>query len=226
MTSMTTGLLDLLLGVSCLACERPGVAWCDHCRDVAWQPLVTPGSSAACATAARYQRDVRTAVIAHKERGQLGLVRPLGAMLARAVALLPLTSPILLMACPSTRSAVRGRGQDHSRRLATSACRALLSEGIAAHVGRPIRVVRAVGDQVGLAASDRQRNLIGAFAAPSPPPLGHRLSVVAVDDVTTSGATFTEVNRALSAAGWSVAGFAAVARAGHAEGVARRPLLG
>jgi len=169
-------------------------------------------------SAAPYGQVVQRAVIAHKERGQLGLARPLGALLARSVRLLGVTGSVVLVPCPSSRVAVRARGQDHAKRLATSAARKLRAQSVPARVRTPMIVRRDPADQVGLSLTERRANLADSLVArPIPAPVG---PVVVVDDVTTSGATLAETSRALVIAGWPVVGAAVVARAGTPVGVA------
>jgi predicted amidophosphoribosyltransferase len=67
-------------------------------------------------------------------------------------------------------------------------------------------------DQVGLSPGDRFVNAGGAFVARRG--LDGAPEVIVVDDVTTSGATLVEADRALRVAGWRVRGCAVVARAG------------
>lgn len=63
-------------------------------------------------------------------------------------------------------------------------------------------------DQVGLGRSQRRRNLAGGIQAPTS--LRER-RVVLVDDIVTSGATMTELARAVTEAGGRVVGFIALA---------------
>jgi predicted amidophosphoribosyltransferase len=59
-----------------------------------------------------------------------------------------------------------------------------------------------------LSASERYRNLVGAMRA-SPPPA--TATALIVDDIVTTGASLAEAARALSTAGWPVAGAAVIA---------------
>lgn len=72
---------------------------------------------------------------------------------------------------------------------------------------RALRLRRRVRDSAGLGVEDRSSNLSGAMIA-HPVRVG---TAVVVDDIVTSGATGSEAARALRAAGWTVAGVAAVA---------------
>jgi predicted amidophosphoribosyltransferase len=211
-------LLDLVLPQSCAGCGRAGSRWCRSCAgalaEAARAPLgraapdpVPPGFPDAAAAAA-YDGPVRGALLAHKERGRLGLVRPLAAALAAAVRVLDPPAGVLLVPVPSDPRTVRARGHDHARRLARSTARRLRRCGIPARAAPVLVPARTVADQAGLDARARADNLAGALRC------RHRLDgrvVVVVDDVVTSGATLAEATRALTAAGARVLGAATVA---------------
>lgn len=201
-------LLDLVLPRRCAGCAAAGAALCPGCRAVLAAPPLGvvfdgPRRLPPLAAVAPYGGVVRGVLLAHKESGRLGLVRPLGAALAAAVACLDPPCGTLLVPVPSAPAAVRARGHDHARRLARATAR---------HLGlrsRPLLVqVRAVADSAGLSAAERAANVRGALAAARP--LGG-LRVLVVDDVVTTGSTLREAVRALRAAGAEVHGVAAVA---------------
>ena len=199
--SALRSLLDLCTGSACLGCGVPGVVWCDRCLSgVVEVHGRTAPSGLAVLAGARYEGQVRQAVVAHKERGQLSLVRPLARLL---VAAMGRPSGALLVPVPSRRAAVRARGQDHARRLAGRA--AALCQG---SVTPALSWARSALDQAGLGVNGRSRNVDRAMRARRSPPGG---VVWLVDDVMTSGATIDEAARALIAAGWRVAGVAVVA---------------
>jgi predicted amidophosphoribosyltransferase len=217
-------LLDLVLPQPCAGCGGPG-AWCPACADVlaraAYCPLgpsrpePVPIGFPRAAAAAAYDGPVRAALLAHKERGRLGLVHPLGRALAAAVLCLDSATEIMLVPIPSARGAVRARGHDHAMRLAQAAAGALTRAGRPARARRLLAPTRAMNDQSGLDAVARAVNLSGAFRLAQPPPGG---PVVLVDDVRTTGASLAEAARALTAAGVRVHGAATVAAT-----VRRRP---
>ena len=211
-------LLDLVLPQACPGCGAEGVRWCRECaaelRRVAAIPLgrtapdpVPPGFPTAAA-AASYDGVVRAALVAHKERGRLGLAGPLGEALATAVVLLDPPAGVLLVPVPSATAVVRERGHDHARRLARAAAGALRRGGVPARAAPLLRPARVVADQAGLDATGRAVNLRGAFVARRDL-LG--VQVVVVDDVVTSGATLAEATRSLTRAGAVVIGAATVA---------------
>ena len=148
-----------------------------------------------------YQGPLQRLLLAHKERGQLGLTRPLGAGLASAVRSLHVGETVLCPV-PSSAKAVRDRGHDHAMRLARAAADDLGTSAL-----RLLVPARAVADQSGLTRRQRASNLGGELRGVGVP----ARPVVVVDDVMTTGATLVEAARALAAQGHPVAGAAVVA---------------
>lgn len=202
-------LLDLVLPRSCAGCGVPGRALCAGCeaclrRPHRHRPDPCPPGLPPLVAAASYDGVARAVLLAHKERGRLGLVRPLGSALAAAVGQLGVPPGIVLVPVPSAPAVVRARGHDHARRLAATAARSLPRAR-----ARPLLVAtRAVADQSGLDSAGRAANLSGALRARRPLT---GLAVVVVDDVVTTGATLVEAARALRAGGADVVGCAVVA---------------
>jgi predicted amidophosphoribosyltransferase len=215
---LPAALLDLVLPQACAGCGLAGCRLCASCVAVLaamaegplgrTAPSPVPAGFPPAAAAATYDGVVRAALVAHKERGRLGLVHPLGRALAAAVAELDPPPGVVLVPVPSARAAVRARGHDHARRLAGATARELTSAGRPARALPLLRPARALADQAGLGSAGRAANLDGAFAAV------RRLSglvVVVVDDLVTTGATLVEAARALAGAGAHVHGAATVA---------------
>ena len=111
----------LVLPVACAGCGRPRTPLCEDVRPGAVRGLALPGAAVAepvglpaVHAAAPYEDAVRAVLLAHKERGALGLAAPLGRALAGAVraAAPPGTGvgPLLLVPVPSARRAVGGAG--------------------------------------------------------------------------------------------------------------------
>ncbi|WP_037867147.1 ComF family protein [Streptomyces sp. NRRL S-1868] len=177
----------LVLPVACAGCGRAGGVrdrLCGACgallgSAVPWRVTPPTGRSVLprVYAALTYTGEVRAALLAHKERGALGLAGPLGAALARAVvAALPqagsgrahdeecgLRPRITLVPVPSARTAVVARGHDPVRRMALAASRRLRRQGMPARVAPLLRQRRPVADQAGLTAAQRRANLDGAL---------------------------------------------------------------
>jgi len=237
---------DLVLGSVCAVCGRPGRVLCPRCRAAlprhgapAW-PTPAPAGLAPPFAAGEYGGPLRALVNAHKERRAFALARPLGHVLAAAVADLvhavgweagePGTVRVVLVPVPSRPAVVRSRGHDPLLRLTRHAAARLRQDGRPAAVHRLLRPARAVRDQAGLDAGDRATNLAGSLRAtrPAGPDGRGRPGLVVVDDVLTTGATAREAQRALEADGHRVLGIATVAatrrRTGPDQGPSSLPL--
>jgi predicted amidophosphoribosyltransferase len=151
-------------------------------------------------------------VIAYKERDAVGLSRALAAPLATAIA--AAASPhdgVALVPIPSSRRAIRERGDDVLLRLVRRAAYRLRTDGIRVTVVGALHHTRSVADSAGLDSARRAANLSGAFGV-RPGAFGRvRLPVVIVDDVMTTGATIAEAARALQTAGVRVEAAAVIA---------------
>ena len=214
--------VDLLLGGRCAGCAEPGRPLCVACRAdlpveprVAWPSpvpvgLVTPW---ACAT---YDGVARDLVLGLKERRLLGLVGPLGDLLAASARAAVLPGPVVLVPVPSRAASVRARGHDPTYAMTARAARLLAASGHDVIVQRLLHLRPGVVDQAGLDASRRADNLAGSMTCPSPrlrrlAARRSRVRAVVCDDVLTTGSTAREAQRALEAVGLEVSGIAVVA---------------
>jgi predicted amidophosphoribosyltransferase len=224
---LTTAFHDLVLGGQCVGCARPGRVLCTTCRNAleptarpAWPSPVPAGLHAPWA-AAPYDGTVRAMVLGHKEHGQLALARPLGELLAAAVAslltdLAPDPAPVVLVPVPSRPSSTRARGHDPTAALTRCAAAVLRADGLDVRRVSLLRTRRGLADQAGLDAAGRVANLAGALRVHAPgiarlARTGRRVHLVVTDDVITTGATAAEAQRALAAVGVPPLGLAAVA---------------
>ncbi|NEB68026.1 ComF family protein, partial [Streptomyces fulvissimus] len=104
----------LVLPVACAGCGRPRTELCSACgaalsgappRRV--RPSPRPAGLPAVHAAAPYENAVRAVLLAHKERGALGLAGPLGRALAASVRAgtgqVGTVGPLLLVPVPSAR---------------------------------------------------------------------------------------------------------------------------
>ncbi len=214
---------DLVLGSTCVGCERGGRLLCRGC--LAGLPVgavlarpnpCPPGLAAPWATGA-YDGLLRDLVIGHKERGLLALAAPLGLLLAQAVvAGLQRPGPVILVPVPSRRSSVRARGHDPTYTMTSAAARHLRAVGYDASAHRLLAIRGPIQDQAGLTAQQRADNLAGSLWCPSAALLALRRRrtggrVVVCDDVLTTGATAREAQRALEAVGVGPEAIAVVA---------------
>jgi predicted amidophosphoribosyltransferase len=218
---------DLLLGSTCVGCGRPGRLLCRPCLNAleptpfpAWPQPVPPGLDHPWA-ATTYDGTVRAMVLGHKEHRLLALARPLGDLLASAVAaavadLDPEPAPLLLVPVPSRPATLRQRGHDATGSLVRAAAARLRADGLSSHAVALLRTRSGLADQSGLGAAARAVNLAGALRV-HPPALrrlaraGRPLHLVVCDDVLTTGATAAEAQRALRGVGLPPLAVAAVA---------------
>ncbi|MET0296217.1 MAG: phosphoribosyltransferase family protein [Microbacterium sp.] len=201
--------LALVLPIVCAGCDAPDVALCEVCesslvpevghRDVAglrvFSGLVYEGPAA-------------RAIRAVKEEGRTGLARALAPALRAAVRSASGERGIRIVPVPTSRASYRRRGFRVAELVAR---RALLP------VDRSLALVRQPGDQRGLDAEERRRNVAGSMRARRPA----SAPVLLLDDVVTTGATLAEAARALSAEGARVLGAVTIAATPR-----RSPLLG
>lgn len=216
--------MGLVLPVACGGCGRPRALLCEECaEDLAKaprrvRPTPEPAGLPVVHAAAPYENAVRAVLLAHKERGVLSLAGALGRALAAAVRAGPGQAdgvgPLLLVPVPSAKRATAARGHDPARRIAVAATAELRRAGTGARVLPVLRQRRAVADQSGLGARERQANLAGALVVAEG---GRRLlgggRVVLVDDLLTTGSSLAEAARAVRAAGPAADGAAAGLRA-------------
>ncbi|MHC5264294.1 ComF family protein [Streptomyces sp. UC4497] len=219
-------LSDLVLPAECAGCGRSRTTLCARCSAALRgavpsrvRPRPAPPGMPVVFGAVPYRNAVRAVLLAHKERGALGLARPLGVALAGAVraglvdsgagggggarrAPGGLLGPVTLVPVPSAPRAVRARGHDPTRRIAYAAAAELRRAGVAARVLAVLRQRRAVADQSGLDARQRLVNVTGALEVVGG---GSALltgigRIVLVDDLITTGASLAEAARAIAAA--------------------------
>ncbi len=218
---------------TCLLCGADGegdLDLCEACRaDLPWLAgacrrcaLPLPVAPTAALTCGRCQRrpppfDAALAALHYStpvpalmrryKRGDLQagelLSRLLAAQVARTADRRTLPLPQALVPVPLHPARRRARGFDQAERIAAVLAREL---GLTGLEGALVRL-RATAPQRGMDAADRRRNLRHAFSAPGRLP-GH---IALIDDVHTTGATFTAAAVAARAAGatrievWSLA---------------------
>lgn len=226
---------DLLLGSRCPGCQRAGRGLCPACRaviesgEVRPVPRTGPEAGPQTWTAGEYDEVMQGVLLGLKERQMLGLLEPLGRRLTLATAALLLAVepdvPVILVPVPSLPSVERSRGLDVTGALARRVVRGLARQGLSVHTSAALRHRRRVADQAGLNRRERAENLAGSLQAQvlggralgfgSTGRSGRRSRVlpaaVVLDDVTTTGATVAEAQRALLAAGVEVLGAAVIA---------------
>ncbi|WP_303249176.1 ComF family protein [uncultured Slackia sp.] len=172
---------------ACPACGAPwGRIQCDTCNAVAVEhkPLAAP-----CATCLEYDDAAAAVVKTYKDKGEQRLGPLMASMMARIVQPSWVAWAQAVTYVPATPDAVRRRGFDHAR---------FLADAFAHEVGLPcIGLVEQAGadDQRALGRRQRAANIAGRFRAPRAAGFDR---VIAVDDVTTTGATLAGIQDALA----------------------------
>lgn len=194
-------LASVCLGSQCLGCGRAGLPWCQDCmRELTEAPDPVPvGGDPDTVSCCAYTGCIPEAIVGFKDRNVRSLGPVLGDIAALGVQYLDVDG--LLVPAPSAPPAVRRRGFDHTAQLADHAGQRL---------GLPMRRMlrsRRRKDQAGLSQTARRRNLEGSMWVP----FRGEEAVIIIDDVRTTGATLTECERALRAAGFDVVGKVVVA---------------
>lgn len=192
----------LLLPRSCVGCGAAQTWWCGICAQGAVpDPVVRalPGTNLVVAAAVPYENPARRAILAHKDRQVTALRGVLLAWLVEALRIHPATGPgAVLVPVPPSRRSRLSRGRDPLAEVVGAAVKA----GFALAVDDPLRWSRQPLPQKGLDRQSRAENVAGALAARRAP----AGPVLLADDVTTTGATLAEAERALRRAGAGVVG--------------------
>jgi predicted amidophosphoribosyltransferase len=228
LSALLGDLADLVLPAACAGCgaERVPLRYgvCAGCvgalealTPFRSAPVPPPTGFPPCVAAAPYGGVVRGVLLAYKEKGRHRLAKPLGTLLATAVAgLAPKGVPVTLIPVPSTAAAARERHGDHLARLARHAARRLRSAGWEARIRQPLRALpRADSTSLGVSgrANAAESSLRIRPARIGVPRRGTPIegTLVVVDDIVTTGATLAAATSRLEEANMLVTGAAVLA---------------
>lgn len=203
MKKLWDALLDLLFPRRCVFCgaRQDADLPCPDCqRELPW---LTEGEAerrvefvALCASALRYQGDVRRSVLRLKFGRRRGYARTLGPITAQCARDHLAGRFDLVSWVPLSPKSLRSRGFDQARELACYVAAAFGMEPVALlrkknHVGRQ----SAIRDEAA-----RRANVLGAYSLLESAEVAGR-RILLVDDVLTTGATLSECARVLRTAG-------------------------
>jgi predicted amidophosphoribosyltransferase len=217
--AMADALLDLALPGTCAACAAPGGPLCTGCdRDLRAglldrarrsMPDPVPIHLPPVTSRGPYAGVLRLLVSAYKDDGRRDLRSLLAALLAESIAVSAGGRSVVLVPVPSSRAAVRRRGDNPVGDLVAAAAAQVPGWPLVIPV---LRVQRRLADQSTLGHRERAANLAGAYALRSgaAAELPGR-AVVLVDDVVTTGVTLAEAARVVRARGGLVVGAATLA---------------
>lgn len=226
--NFVTELSDLVLARECIGCGTPGTLICAKCdatvhnraqimRDLRFDELAED-LRIPLAIAHRYTPPIDAMIYRYKDNAIPELARILANLLSGAIAQIPRVDPAgahettllpILVPIPSRKSSIRVRGFDPM----------ILIANRLAYEGFPIATwlvdQRGAGRSKTLGTADRMRATHDAFRVGRIPDryVHDPIPVIVIDDVTTSGATFTAAVSQLLLAGVHVIGCAAIAGA-------------
>lgn len=187
--------LQIIAPVRCTCCGKNAVLCCEvHL----WEPGVELIEGVPIHTAFPLDDLRLKAMTAYKDRGVTALSGVFGLTARRLLEQLPLPKNLIIVIPPVNRSNYRKRGYHPV---------AMIARKLGLRVIEA-RTTKAVGDQRKLTATQRYKNLAGAFVLP---PLGGK-QVLVFDDVLTTGATVRELIRASREAGAEVIAGCVLAR--------------
>ena len=217
MSGPVSWLLDLLFPPRCVFCgkllatgERDFCARCQ--RELPW--LEGPAAEqtgeffSLCAAPLRYQGVVRDSIRRYKFKGRQGYHKAYGKLVAQCVHDHLAGKYDLITWVPLSEKRKRERGYDQAFLLASAAALELGDVAV-----ETLRKSRHTDAQSGLEGeAERRANVLGAYAAVDPELLAGK-RVLLIDDVVTTGATFSECARVLRTMGAKDVVCAALARA-------------
>ena len=164
-----------------------------------------------------YQSRMREALHAFKYDGLHPVARPLGKMLAQAIAKLALEAPIemLVVPVPLHRSKLAKRGFNQARQLSLHALKFLRKSHPAWKLtlaSTTLMRLRETESQAGLTPRERRINVRGAFSVSTPGAVTAK-HILLIDDILTTGATARAASQVLLSAGAASVWVATLARA-------------
>ena len=177
---------------SCLRCGLPSlVAGKDFCG----QCLTTPPPFHRCYSAFQYRFPVNHIIHRMKYSRQISLIAPLTNALSEVLheRYYQQPWPEAIIPVPLHNKRLRHRGYDQALLLAKALNRKIRDKGIKLD-RKAVKRIRPTEAQQQLKASERRRNIRGAFACHKTTNYRH---VAIVDDVVTTGETVAEVSRVL-----------------------------
>ena len=229
---------DLVWGMRCAGCARPGRLLCRGCRTLlagstpVGRVLRTSAGGIDCTAGASYDDLLHRLIPAWKNDGRTGLIDPLAARLMVALNQATIgAGEVWVVPVPSRPESLVRRGFSPPLMLARTLVRRCGRRRSMLAVGAVV-ATSGVRDQIGLGRLERQRNLDNTLRAGDGLLLRQLLSaqrrgasILLVDDVVTTGATLMETARALSAARVTASGAVVVADtpAGRGPGPLGRP---
>lgn len=206
-------LRELLFPVHCFGCNALGLDICSNCRKY-WNPHLYQRNIQGLTvySSITYSKVAKSILLSAKEESIKLADDLIVSALVNCIKRLPthLLRNAMLLPIPGSKKAIRNRGRDFILEITN-----LVSEQVGIPVINGLRINRRLLDQSRLSASDRARNIRGAFeflpdenSVTAKTEFSNRSEVHSeiflVDDLVTSGATLLEAKRALKVRGITV----------------------
>ena len=195
-------LINLFFPPKCPFCGKvlDAVGICPKCeRSLPWVPeeeVVMTDKDLTCAAPLWYEGAVREALLAYKFHGSESRCEGFGDILAQAAAEHFSGAFDLVTYVPVSKKRRRERGYDQSYLLAREACRCWNTA--------PETLLRKTRDNAAQSSlssrEERQKNVVGAYAAANKDKIKGR-RILLIDDILTTGATLRETAKVLREAG-------------------------
>lgn len=208
-------LLNLLFPAKCPFCreilQRKEDMICPECRkSITWtknNSKLKGNFFTACVSPLYYEESVRDALLRYKFHRMTAYAVPFGAVLADCISEYIDGQVDIISWVPLSRKRLRSRGYDQAQ---------LLAVEVAKRLGLPcvpvLRKIRHTQPQSRTGSVEkRHANISGAYQVIAPEELRGK-SVLLIDDIVTTGSTFSECARMLGMAGAERVYCAAVAR--------------
>lgn len=197
-------LLDLLYPPRCAFChrfvERGDVLVCDDCiRNLPYTTnsgLQKADFVAAIVSPLYYEDTVRESLLRYKFGGTPGYARAYAPLVASCVRAALAGQYDLVSWVPLSRQRLRRRGYDQAQLLAQAVARELGTRAVPT-----LKKVRNTAAQSRTGSAEKRRaNISGAYRVRNPAQIADR-RILLLDDIVTTGSTFTECARTLGLAG-------------------------
>ena len=209
--------LDLLFPPKCVFCgkvlDTGETGLCRRCqRELPWltggEAELTGEFFSLCAAPLRYQDKVRDSIRRYKFMGRRGYYKVYGRLVAQCVHDHLAGKYDLITWVPLSEKRKKERGYDQAFLLASAAALELGDVAV-----ETLRKARNTDPQSGLEEeSARRANVLGAYTVVDPELVAGK-RVLLIDDVVTTGSTFSECARTLRTVGAADVVCAALARA-------------
>lgn len=196
---MIDSILQLVAPVSCVACGAKARLFCES--HLGQGPAVTyelAGLKGYYIT--QLSPEIHAAISAYKDRSVTALAKDLALIAERLTETSAWAEADCIVYPPSTPKAFRKRGFSPTGLILKK-----IRHGVPTV---ELRLAKRVTDQRSLRAEQRIQNLAGAYRSPGL--VGKK--VLLFDDVSTTGATLREMQRAVEVSGAQVTGFCVLAR--------------